>query len=193
MRLIAATNRDLEVDVLAGRFRRDLYYRLAIVPIEVPPLRARPDDILPLARRFLTSISKRLNVPPPALRPEDEAALLAYAFPGNIRELHNIVERAVVMHSTGWRMALPSGGAHHNGAGAHASFPLPVPSVSAEAPEEAIVPAPRWKELERKNVMNALRKAGGRIGGPGGAAALLHMKPTTLAYRMKALGIPRAR
>jgi transcriptional regulator with GAF, ATPase, and Fis domain len=97
VRLIAATNRPLEAEVETGCFRRDLYYRLSVFPIHVPPLRQRRDDILPMARRFLQNTAQRLNVPPRALSSEYEEMLLAYDFPGNVRELQNIIERDLVL------------------------------------------------------------------------------------------------
>src|SRR5690606_28732419 len=100
VRLIFATNRNLEEEVERGVFRRDLYYRLSVLPIHVPPLRERKEDILPMARRFVAAASRRLNFPVSQLSEADERALLGYAFPGNVRELQNIVERALVLGAT---------------------------------------------------------------------------------------------
>jgi NtrC-family two-component system response regulator AlgB len=97
VRVLAATNRDLDADVAAGRFREDLLFRLNVIEIAVPPLRERADDILPMARRFLGGFARAANQPPPALAPATEQALLAYAWPGNIRELRNAMERAVIL------------------------------------------------------------------------------------------------
>jgi NtrC-family two-component system response regulator AlgB len=97
VRVIAATNRDLEADVKAGRFREDLLFRLNVIEVLVPPLRERPDDILPMARRFLAFFARAANQPPPAMSPATEQALLAYAWPGNVRELRNVMERATIL------------------------------------------------------------------------------------------------
>ena len=109
VRVVAATNRDLDADVKAGRFREDLLFRLNVIEILVPPLRERVDDILPMARRFLTFFAHAANRAPPALAPAAEQALLAYAWPGNIRELRNAMERAVILfpERTLGREALP--------------------------------------------------------------------------------------
>src|SRR5262249_44247441 len=97
VRVIAATNRDLDADVLAGRFRQDLLFRLNVVEIVVPPLRRRTDDIVPLAQRFVAFFARAANRPTPALAAETERALLAYAWPGNVRELRNAMERAIIL------------------------------------------------------------------------------------------------
>jgi NtrC-family two-component system response regulator AlgB len=99
VRVVAATNRDLEAEVKSGRFREDLLYRLNVIDVVVPPLRERPDDILPLAREFLVYFSRTARRPVPQLAPEAERALLAYPWPGNIRELRNALERAVILSS----------------------------------------------------------------------------------------------
>jgi two-component system, NtrC family, response regulator AlgB len=115
VRVVAATNRDLDADVKAGRFREDLLFRLNVIEIDVPPLRERADDILPMARRFLAFFARAGNRPPPALAPEAEQALLAYAWPGNIRELRNAMERAIILfpERTLGREALPERIAAH--------------------------------------------------------------------------------
>ena len=115
VRVVAATNRDLDADVKAGRFREDLLFRLNVIEIDVPPLRERADDILPMARRFLAFFARTANRPPPALNPEAEQALLGYPWPGNIRELRNAMERAIILfpeRSLG-REALPERIAGH--------------------------------------------------------------------------------
>jgi len=97
VRVIAATNRDLEADVASGRFRQDLLFRLNVIEIEVPPLRERADDILPMARRFLAFFARAANRPPPTLMPAAEQALASYPWPGNVRELRNVMERAIIL------------------------------------------------------------------------------------------------
>ena len=137
VRVIAATNRPLEAEVEAGAFRRDLYYRLSVLPIHVPPLRQRREDILPMARRFVRSTAQRLNLPARPLSPEYERMLLAYDFPGNVRELQNIIERDLVLRRDDgpgpWRAPGSASGAAA-GDGTPASSPAPsslAPSNSA--------------------------------------------------------------
>jgi transcriptional regulator with GAF, ATPase, and Fis domain len=193
VRVIAATNRSLEVEVEAGRFRRDLFYRLSVLPIDVPALRERRDDILPMARYYLERGARRLRLPPRSLDGDDESALLAYDFPGNVRELQSVIERAMV-YEPGVRGAIASqlgkrgtgsGGGHRSAATSGARFE---PGDDSEIlPDDAI------RELERQNVLNALRRCDFRIAGERGAAKLLGLSPSTLTYRMKQLGIERPR
>jgi transcriptional regulator with GAF, ATPase, and Fis domain len=195
VRVIAATNRPLETDVEAGTFRRDLFYRLSVLPISVPPLRERRDDILPMARRFLQNTAQRLNLPPRPLSPEYERMLLAYDFPGNVRELQNMIERDLVLHH---------GDAHGplRGLGGALEPPRAVSPKSAStlpsngAPPDAANGAPvltlaELRELEHKNFVRAFELSGFQISGPRGAARLLGMSPSTLSYRLKQLGITR--
>jgi NtrC-family two-component system response regulator AlgB len=118
VRVVAATNRDLDADVKAGRFREDLLFRLNVIEICVPPLRERTEDVLPMAQRFLAFFARAANRPPPALAPAAEQALLAYPWPGNIRELRNAMERAVILfpERTLGREALPERISAHAGA-----------------------------------------------------------------------------
>jgi transcriptional regulator with GAF, ATPase, and Fis domain len=193
VRVIAATNRPLEVEVERGRFRRDLYYRLSVLPIEVPPLRERREDILPMARRFLETTAHRLHVPRRELRPEEAQALLAYDFPGNVRELQNIIERAMVLEPTGRsaltreltrpQIARPNG---------EASSSPPASDGAGTAGEEVIAER-ELRTLEKRNLENALTRCGWQIAGPRGAAMLLGLSPSTLSYRLKRLGIERPR
>jgi transcriptional regulator with GAF, ATPase, and Fis domain len=185
VRVIAATNRPLDVEVDRGRFRRDLFYRLNVLPIEVPPLRERRADILPMARRFLRTTAHRLHLPERELSLEDERALLAYDFPGNVRELQNVIERAVVLSTRAGRgLGLELGGAARSEA----------PPPPREEPEGGDVMAEdAFRQLERRNVLNALRRCDFRIAGERGAAKLLGLSPSTLAYRMKQLGLERPR
>jgi two-component system, NtrC family, response regulator AlgB len=115
VRVIAATNRDLDADVAAGRFREDLLFRLNVIEIHVPPLRERADDILPMARQFLAFFARAANRPPPELAPAAEQALIAYHWPGNVRELRNAMERAIILfpERTLGREALPERIAAH--------------------------------------------------------------------------------
>jgi transcriptional regulator with GAF, ATPase, and Fis domain len=184
VRVIAATNRSLEDEVDAGNFRRDLYYRLSVLPVQVPPLRERREDILPMARRFVEVTARRLNLPARALRPEDERALLDYDYPGNVRELQNIVERALVLNRDGLGPGFAVGPPRSTGSAA--------PRASAsERPQ--VLTASELQELERQNLLNALEQSRFRIAGDAGAARRVGMSPSTFAYRMKQLGIQRPR
>jgi transcriptional regulator with GAF, ATPase, and Fis domain len=191
VRVIAATNRPLEVEVDRGRFRRDLYYRLSVLPVEVPPLRERREDILPMAERFMRAAAERLHLPTRPLREDERAALFAYDFPGNVRELQNIIERAMVLEPTG-RSGLTR---------EIARAPLPAPSERTPAPPPAsssavateILGEDAMRALERQNLTNALARSGWRVSGSEGAAARLGLSPSTLSYRMKRLGIERPR
>jgi transcriptional regulator with GAF, ATPase, and Fis domain len=188
VRVIAATNRDLEVEIRAGRFRQDLYYRLKVVPISVPPLRERLEDVIPMARQFLADFATHLNAKVPEFSGEDELALVNYHFPGNVRELRNVIERAVVMAKTSdQRLSLHLPAARIPTAVAQAT----PPPAAGEAAGERVIPMARFREMERDNIVNALRQCNGKISGRHGAAALLGLKPSTLSYQMKTLGIQR--
>ncbi len=175
VRLIAATNRDLKKDVEAGRFREDLYYRLSVFPIRVPPLRERAGDIPALVARFVEKASQRLGVPVPKVSRAELERLEGYPWPGNVRELVHVVERAVILARAG-----------------RADFSF-VTGVSPAGPPSAMrtsdAPSVRSDgELRREQIANierALREAGGRIYGPGGAAELLGIPPTTLSSRIR--------
>jgi len=184
VRVISATNRDLEVEVQAGRFRQDLFYRLSVFPILVPPLRERGNDVVLLARVFVERIGKRLGRPVEPLSEEDALRLRAYPWPGNVRELQNVIERAIITSREGrldLDRALPGTGA---AARVH-------PAPRAASGDDRIRSVEEFRELERENLLRALDRAGWTVSGKDGAAALLGMKPTTLASRMKALGIKR--
>ncbi len=185
VRVIAATNRDLEVAVAEGRFREDLFYRLSVFPIDVPPLRERGDDVVQLALHFLERTCQDFGHRPLTLSQQQAALLKQYAWPGNIRELKNVIERAVIL-SQGKVLRLDLAMANI----------LEEPSAAAEA--ELAQPAGRriltedeLTDLHRQNILNALRATDWRVSGPNGAARLLGLKPTTLADRMKKFGISR--
>lgn len=175
VRVIAATNRNLAEEVRARRFRQDLFYRLNVFPLELPPLRARRDDIPLLACHAIAEISKKLGIqPPPALTRADVTRLQQYDWPGNIRELNNVIERAVIL-SKGARLRLDI-----------AFADLPGTTTSTSDMPEVILTDRECRELERTNLIKALQRADGRIYGEGGAAELLGMNPTTLASRLRA-------
>jgi transcriptional regulator with GAF, ATPase, and Fis domain len=185
VRVIAATNRDLKAEVDAGRFRRDLYYRLNVVPLEVPPLRQRVEDVPLLATHFLRLAAKGLNRETPRLTHDQVSRLQRYAWPGNVRELQNAVERAVILSVKGaLRFDLPDTPELEGAA--------PPVSVGAGAGDGTAVLTEREMRLrERDNILAALRQAGWKTYGPQGAAALLGVRPTTLASRIKKLGLKR--
>ncbi len=176
VRVIAATNRSLAEEARAGRFRQDLYYRLNVFPIELPPLRERAADIPMLvwqfAREFVHGMGKAVD-----RIPEDVmAALQAYPWPGNVRELRNVVERAMILSRDGvLRVSLPE------------AQPAPAAASTSAAAEGTLA------DRERRDIEHVLTRCGWRIRGAGGAAERLGIKPTTLESRMKKLGIERPR
>ena len=183
VRLVAATNRDLVEMVARKEFRSDLYYRLNVFPIALPPLRARPEDILALVDHFVGTFSRRMGKRIEFIPSETMAALQAYPWPGNIRELQNLIERAVILANDG---VLPN--------------PLPL-SVQTEVsylpassdPITRFPPAvPRTlRDSERALILETLNSTGWVIGGPLGAAEQLGLKRTTLHQKLRRLGIQR--
>jgi len=186
VRVIAATNHNLANEVRARRFRQDLFYRLNVFPLELPPLRARKDDIPQLATHLIASTAQRHRVPAPPLTPDDMAWLQRYDWPGNIRELQNVIERAVIL-SNGVRLRLDV--ALPRIAGPHGE---PI-STSEGRSDDVVLTDRECRERERANVMRALERSAGRIYGRGGAAELLGINPTTLASRVRALKIAVAK
>jgi len=187
VRIVAATNRDLSREVGEGRFRQDLYYRLNVFPIETPPLRERREDIALIAVHLVAAICRRMSRSPLALAPSELAELEANDWPGNVRELRNVLERAVIStpHAA-THLVIPSLGAGSRSAGA----PRKADRTSSAAPVKAILPEAEIRRLERDNLLAALEATRGQVFGPGGAADLLGVKPTTLASRLKKLRIP---
>lgn len=179
VRIIAATHRDLKKEVEAGRFRQDLFYRLVVFPLDIPPLRERREDIPKLAAHFVRMTARKMNRPTPRLSQAQADQLAAYHWPGNIRELQNTVERAVILAQNGpLQFELPQGDSPR-------STPAK-PPLDASTP---ILTREDWKRKERESIAAALQQSAGKVFGPGGAAERLNMKPTTLASRIKALGI----
>ena len=185
VRVIAATNRDLEKAVHAGKFREDLFYRLSVFPLTLPPLRDRGDDVVLLAQEFARQFAARLGRRLAPIGPAEAARLRAYPWPGNVRELQNVIERAVIT-SRGGRLnlerALPATGIDDE----HAR-PAPVRTGNA------VLTAHELARLERENLRRALEATGWQIAGESGAARLLGLAPSTLASRMKALRLRRHR
>lgn len=185
VRIIAATNRDLRSEVESKRFREDLYFRLNVFPLQSPALRARREDIPMLASHFIKQIGKRLNLPDRRLSNGDIARLQSYNWPGNIRELQNVIERALIT-SNGplLRIDLPSPDSMTEDEPHPESRPHDTKGVMTEQ---------QIRQLEIDNLHAALATANGRLFGPGGAAELLGIKPTTLASRLKKLGITQGK
>ena len=182
VRLIAATNRNLKQDVARGKFREDLYFRLNVFPVESVPLRERREDIALLAQHFLLSEKLKSDL---RLSEGDARKLARYDWPGNVRELQNVIERAAILAQNGrLRIDLPDAMGPHVAAG----------SGRAKADTKpAVMTSSELRDFERGNILAALAACGGKVFGPGGAADVLDIKPTTLASRMKALGIAGAR
>jgi len=184
VRILAATNRDLKQSVAAGRFREDLYYRLNVFPINVPPLRERLDDIPVLAKHFVELSTRDLNCAKPRLTRAAIARLQNYDWPGNIRELRNVIERAVILARGGaLDFDLPVG------------MPPPPPARSTPTPdhtaEAEILTEAELERRERDNLLRALEKTHWKIKGQDGAAELLGVKPTTLLARMNKWGLKK--
>jgi transcriptional regulator with GAF, ATPase, and Fis domain len=182
VRMIAATNRNLQREVAEGRFRLDLFYRLGVFPIVLPPLRDRRDDIPELLGHFVQQCCGRLHLKVPRLPWREIERARAYDWPGNIRELQNVVERAVIL-ARGGAIELPLPGEPPS---ARPTFETHV-TTSSEA--EDVIPEDEWRALERTNIMRALERARYQLWGKGGAADLLGINAATLASRLRKLGI----
>ena len=182
VRVIAATNRDLEQHIVDGQFREDLFYRLSVFPIEVPPLRDRGEDVIQLAQEFLTKTCKDFGREPMTLTRGQANKLRSYGWPGNVRELKNVIERSVIL-SPGNVLRL------------EASLPEAAnggPGVAADTPAESgFLTEQEMREYQKRNTIAALQQANWRVSGPAGAADLLGIKPTTLADRIRSLGISK--
>jgi len=171
VRLVAATNRDLAEMVKRSEFRSDLYYRLNVFPLTLPPLRSRREDIPSLVTHFVEILGRRLGREIKHIAPETMSALSSYHWPGNIRELQNLIERAVILSNYG---VLPN--------------PLPAAGTQTVAVSPA---ANTLKDSERAMILHTLEATAWVIGGPNGAAAKLGLKRTTLICKMQKLGISR--
>jgi formate hydrogenlyase transcriptional activator len=171
-RLVAATNCDLEGMVATRQFRADLYYRLNVFPVRIPPLRERREDIPLLVRYFTQRFAKRLRRPIESVSRESMEMMCQWAWPGNVRELQNVIERAVIL-SQGTVLTVPC-----------SEFESPLPPTSSPVTLE---------DAERDHILSALERTGWVIGGPGGAAARLGLKRTSLVSTMRRLGIVRPR
>jgi PAS domain S-box-containing protein len=183
VRIIAATNRDLEAEVKAGKFRQDLYYRLSVFPIELPALRDREDDVGILAQHFLGQAARKIGKKLARLTAAQVRELQSYDWPGNVRELQNVIERAVIRAQNG-----------------QLDFGLrPVvanaPLKSRHPPSVGEAPGLSYRDLKQQEktlILEALAKTGGKIYGPNGAAKLLGLKPTTLSSKVHRMGLKPA-
>ena len=184
VRVLAATNRDLRKEVKEGTFREDLFYRLNVFPIMVPPLRERSDDIGLLASSFASKFAKQIGRSIQPLSASSIRRLQAYSWPGNVRELQNVIERAVITSTNGQinvDRSLPE----------QKSETGKPSNVKTTDSEDRIHTVEEFQELERQNILRALKAANWRVSGENGAAQLLGMNQSTLASRMKTLGIQR--
>ena len=170
VRVIAATNRDLDQMVADGGFREDLYYRLNVFPIEIPPLRARPEDIPTLVWAFVDEFSRAFGKRIESIPREQLQALQRYPWPGNIRELRNVVERALILS-------------------AHPRLTIELPAAKSPRADRSVL----LQDVEREHIRAVLEKTGWRVRGDGGAAELLGLRPSTLEDRMAKLGLRRPR
>ena len=184
VRVIAATNRNLEELVIAGIFREDLFYRLSVFPIEVPPLRKRPEDVIQLAQHFLERICHDFGRAPLKLTRSQAVAISAYDWPGNVRELKNVIERAVIL-SKGKALRLDL------------SMPYSLAALPASGDlrdrkvEDQILTDKQMRELQKRNIIAALKATNWKVSGNDGTAELLGVRPTTLYDRMKTFGIKK--
>jgi transcriptional regulator with GAF, ATPase, and Fis domain len=187
VRLIAATNQDLERHMQSGQFRPDLFYRLSVFPIRLPPLRDRREDIPALVAYFLRHYADRQHKPAPRLAPGVLDRLTAYDWPGNVRELQNVVERAVILT----RGSVVTDDLFQFTHVPDAPEPTKVDGHAATVTPRSAGTVIRFSEAERHAILRAVELAGWRISGRGGAAEILGLKPTTLHAKMKKLGIHR--
>ena len=182
VRIVAATNRDLKDEVAAGRFREDLYYRLNVFPLKIAPLRERKGDIPLLAAFFVNLVVKELGSPKPRLTRAGIETLQNYDWPGNIRELRNVIERAVIFARGGaLEFDLPGNG----------SDPTSFERMDVNQPEREYLTEPEIRRRERENLFAVLQKTSWKVKGTDGAAELLGVKPSTLISRIAKMGLKR--
>jgi len=186
VRVIAATNRDLERLVMSGSFREDLFYRLSVFPIEVPPLRKRGDDVIQLAQHFLETTCNDFGRKTMMLTKSQGDEIRAYDWPGNVRELKNVIERAVILSQGNvlrLDLSLPDGSARTGD-----------PAEKDDSTSgQTILTEQKLKELQKRNLLAALAQANWRVSGKDGAAELLGVRPTTLTDRIKSFGLRKPR
>jgi PAS domain S-box-containing protein len=184
VRVVAATNRNLERLVVDGEFREDLFYRLSVFPIDVPPLRKRREDLLQLAQYFLAQTCAEFGRDPLRLTQAQANAIEAYDWPGNVRELKNVIERAVILsrgNTLRLELSLPEGSRSAEA------------SIGNEPATAGVLTDSEMRAFQKRNLEAAMKLTGWRVSGKGGAAELLGIRPTTLTDRLKSLGIQRPR
>jgi formate hydrogenlyase transcriptional activator len=174
VRLIAATHQDLTQMVENGSFRRDLFYRLNVFPVRVPPLRERKEDIPNLVRYFTQKFARAMDRRIERIPGEIMEFLVRWPWPGNIRELQNLVERSVILS--------PGPDLH-----------VPMSEMVLPVDHSPVATTQSYEDLERQGILDALKASGGAVGGPDGAAARLGLKRTTLHSKMKRLGLDRGK
>jgi PAS domain S-box-containing protein len=184
VRVIAATNRNIEELMVAGKFREDLFYRLSVFPIEVPPLRERPEDAIQLARHFLESICNDFGRAPFQLTRSQAEEISAYDWPGNVRELKNVIERAVIL-SKGNTLRLDLSIPEH-----HPDLPGSQDTNDQKVADQ-ILTDKQVRDLQKRNIIAALDATNWKVSGKDGTAELLGVRPTTLYDRLKAFGIKK--
>jgi len=181
VRIIAATNRDLEEAVQSGGFRSDLYYRLNVIPLRVPALRERRSDIPEMVMTFLQRSAKRMGKAVQAISPESMRLLVDYSWPGNIRELQNVIERGVILS----KASILTLGPDLLPVDGRETGREPVPAAESKSSDSL-------EEVQRQHILQVLAKTGWVISGPNGAGAILDLHPNTLRSLMSRLGIRRA-
>jgi formate hydrogenlyase transcriptional activator len=169
--VIASTARDLKAEIRSNRFREDLFYRLNVFPITMPPLRLRRDDIPELVRYFVDKYARKIGRPIKSIPKAVTKSLQEYSWPGNVRELEHVIERAVIT-STGPVLQIAD-------------------RLESDAVQTREEPLKELSAMEKEHILRVLRKTRWKINGPGGAAALLNINPSTLRFRLKKLGIER--
>ncbi len=187
MRVIAATNRDLLRSVSEGMFRQDLYYRLNVFPVQLPPLRDRREDIPPLVHYFVRRFSLKIGRKITRIQRETMERLVSYAWPGNVRELENVIERSVIL-SRANELEVGPGVLPETAAIAQTQAGAP----AHEDKNLSVAPPQSIDQVERNHILEVLMRTNWRIEGSEGAAALLNLNPSTLRSRMKKLGVQRS-
>jgi PAS domain S-box-containing protein len=189
VRVISATNRDLVRSISQGAFRQDLYYRLNVFPIQLPPLRERREDIPPLVHYFVRRFSLKIGRKITRIQRETMERMVSYSWPGNVRELENVIERAVIL-SRGSELEVAPDVLPEMAAAAHTQAAAPRP---AHEENRSVAPSPQSiDQVERNHILEVLMRTNWRIEGTDGAAALLKLNPSTLRSRMKKLGVQRS-
>jgi formate hydrogenlyase transcriptional activator len=192
VRLVAATNRDLAPMAANGQFRHDLYYRLNVFPVMLPPLRERREDIPRLVRHFAQTVGRRMGRLIETIPTEAMDALVRYPWPGNIRELENVIERAVIL-SPGPTLHINLDDLKAAAGQGNSAVNVVAWSGDQATADAPLGPSVTLADAERDHILGVLRETGWVLGGPNGAAARLAMKRTTLQSKMKKLGISRPR